>query len=80
MQKVPGIYVVVIDKTNDGLMEVMSGHELYRQLNRGHYKYIIGLADNRDDAFECVGYITQNAMDLYDSIDKDILYKEYKII
>jgi len=80
MQSIVGIYVVVVDKDSDMLMEVMSIHELYRQLDRGHHKHVIGLAANRDDAFECVGYICQNAMDCYQGIDKDILYKEYEII
>ncbi|MDA3845786.1 MAG: hypothetical protein PF505_04455 [Vallitaleaceae bacterium] len=80
MQTVKGIYVVVVDQNSDMLMAVMSVSEFYRQLERGNRKTVIGLAASRDDAFECVGYICQNAMNIYQGIDKEILYKEYHII
>lgn len=75
--KLSGVYLVLLTLDGPNLLEASSPREFYRALERGNKKTVIGIAKDRDDAFECIGVITQRAVDSYKDMTKDILVKEY---
>lgn len=77
--KVPGLHVVTFGMDENNMLAVMSLREYYAHLERGHKLTIIGLAKDHDEAVTMVGYICQNMIDIYGSLDRKLFQKEYGI-